>query len=62
MDPNAAWQTITDRSNDLDDRADAAAGLMSWLDHGGFVPDGAADAAQAWNVAALVVAEAWRAR
>lgn len=62
MDPNAAWHTFTNRTNDLYDRADAAAALMSWLDHGGFAPDGAADAAQAWNAAALVVAEAWRAR
>ena len=73
MDPNAAWQTITDNEADIEDRANAAAALMSWLDDGGFFPDittGRHDMGRATKATpdsvrrncADVLAEAWNAR
>ena len=76
MDPTAAWLTITDYRADLEERADAAAALVSWIDTGGFLPVDinmrewyaqevdVPPIAQThvYSYCAEVLAEAWRAR
>lgn len=39
MDPNIAFTTMTDETNDIDERRDAADALVGWLAKGGYVPD-----------------------
>lgn len=39
MDPTAAWNTMIDETNDVDERVEVAEALRGWLDSGGFPPD-----------------------
>ena len=75
MDPTTAYDTMTNEALDLEERADAAAALVGWLNHGGVLPnsytarnldnDHDINRAQRTNArakAATVLAEAWNQR
>ena len=39
MDPNTAYETMMNEHLDIEERADNAAALVSWLANGGMLPD-----------------------
>lgn len=61
MDPNAALATALDITADIEDRGDAAAALIGWLQMGGSTPR-LTTRECARRAAANVLAEAWNAR
>lgn len=61
MDPNTTLATVLDIDADLEDRADAAAHLIHWLQMGGHAPR-LTTRECARRAAANVLAEAWSAR
>ena len=71
MDPNTALETMRNYQLDIEERADNAAALLSWLAHDGYVP-GLPQGRTKMQIhgdrqslmidCGMVIAQAWRAR
>jgi len=71
MDPDTVYETMVDDWNLLEDRADAAAALIGWLNKNGYLPAKAIDPLETSEylnrmhtraVAGEILAKAWDAR